>query len=170
MKLEIVKYPNPVLQKFCTAIDPEARETRKLVRDMLDTLKASKTGIGLAAPQVGVTKRVFVVNMKDKLGEQVFINPEMHAMYGVPEESVEGCLSIPGVQVTVKRYPEVVIRAQNLKDELYIFHCTGLLARCVQHEYDHLQGLLTLDRRVTPLTEEQKTTLENLCAQYEEKK
>lgn len=103
-------------------------------------------GIGLAAPQVGVTKRLFVVDTR-RPGERIaFINPEIletSQQQGVHEE---GCLSIPGMYYDIVRPLEVTVQAQDLQGKAFITRASGLLARVIQHEYDHLNGVLFIDR------------------------
>jgi peptide deformylase len=102
-------------------------------------------GIGLAAPQVGVLKRVFVVDLGDEHGLIEFVNPEIVESTG-SVVSVEGCLSVPGQSGEVDRPDRIVVRAQNRNGESFELHAEGLLAVCICHEYDHLEGILFIDK------------------------
>ncbi len=146
--LKIHIYGDPVLRARAEEVSEINEEIRQLVENMFDTMYA-EDGVGLAAPQVGVSKRVFIVDVSDVEGEPdepaVFINPEIvwrSAATGVLEE---GCLSIPGVREDVKRPLEIEVKAQNEKGEQIHFKADGLFARAIQHEYDHLNGVLFVD-------------------------
>jgi len=140
MILEIKEYPDPVLSRKCEKV--EEMDQENLVEDMLETMYANE-GIGLAAPQVGILKRILVLDVGN--GSRAFINPEIINNRG-KVVSEEGCLSIPGVFVKVKRFEEVTVKAQNVNGENFTIKATGILARCLQHEIDHLSGILILDR------------------------
>jgi peptide deformylase len=114
----------------------------KLLDNMKDTMYEAN-GVGLAAPQIGVSKRVVVIDVGEGLLE--LLNPEIIAMNG-EEIDTEGCLSIPGVQGEVKRAAEVTVKALNREGKEFEIKGTGLLARALQHEIDHLEGILFVDR------------------------
>jgi peptide deformylase len=119
-------------------------EIRELIKDMLLTMEAQK-GVGLAAPQVGKGIRLFVTHAeKDK--PRAFINPQMVAMSEEIVEYEEGCLSIPGLYADVKRPRSVTVQAYNEKGRPFTLEATDFLARVIQHEYDHLDGKLFIDR------------------------
>src|SRR6185369_16242003 len=123
-------------------------ELRKKIREMFELMYAAR-GIGLAANQVDVPLRFFIVNLeaKPEAGEElVFINPVLSRPRGGSEESEEGCLSLPGLYGQVVRPKQVRISAYSLAGEEIQLDATGLLARCVQHEFDHLDGVLFTDR------------------------
>jgi len=114
-------------------------ETRRLVRDMAETMYAAP-GIGLAATQVDVHLRVIVMDISETHDDlKVFINPELLAQSG-EEEGEEGCLSVPGIYEKVRRAARVTVRALNQQGQPFTLQAEGLLAVCVQHEMDHLQG------------------------------
>jgi peptide deformylase len=146
MVLEIVKYGHPTLEKKAEPVlEFDSPDLRQLVDDMFETMYANK-GIGLAAPQVDVSKRVAIIDHsagEDPTARMVFINPEIIVKEGT-QIGEEGCLSIPGFREDVKRAYRVRMRAQNIKGEF--FETTGeeLLARAMQHELDHLNGVLFL--------------------------
>jgi peptide deformylase len=147
MILNIVKYPDPILSQPGEPVAEFNAELRKLVADMFETTYANQ-GIGLAAPQVGVSKRVTVIDVsmgkvpKDKL---VLINPEIIFSEGKLYEE-EGCLSFPDIREKVVRAAKVRIRAQDEKGKWFEMDGDDLLARAMQHEIDHLDGVLFLFR------------------------
>ncbi len=142
----IVKYGDPVLEKKAEAIrEFGTAELEKLVADMFETMYAHK-GVGLAAPQVAQSVRLTVIDTsagEDETAKLVLINPEIIEKSG-SQVGEEGCLSIPGFREDVKRYMKVKIRAQNPKGETFEASGEDLLARAMQHEIDHLNGVLFL--------------------------
>ncbi len=145
MLLEILKYPDPRLRVKCKPIDNFDDELKKIVSDMAETMY-NAPGVGLAAPQVGIDKRLFIIDIsKEKNELKVFINPTILKMEGeVCDE--EGCLSVPGEYANVTRAEVVEAVAQDLNGNEFIIKADGLLARAIQHELDHLNGTLFLDR------------------------
>jgi peptide deformylase len=147
MILKILKYPDPVLSQPGEPVTEFNAALRKLVADMFETTYASQ-GIGLAAPQVGVSKRLTVIDLsmgktpKDKL---VLINPEIIFHEGRLYEE-EGCLSFPDIREKVVRSATVRIRAQNEHGNWFEMDGADLLARAMQHEIDHLDGMLFIFR------------------------
>jgi peptide deformylase len=143
----IVKYGGPGLHAPAAPVEIIDDEILKLVDDMVDTMYAAP-GVGLAAPQVGVPLRVCVIDLSvgKQTGELLtFINPEFVEREGMQLEE-EGCLSVPGFTATVARPLRVVVRAQDRTGATRLVEGTGLLARALQHELDHLDGTLFLDR------------------------
>ena len=147
MILKIVKYPEPVLSQPGEPVTEFNAELKKLAADMFETTYAAQ-GIGLAAPQVGVSKRLTVIDLsmgkvpKDKL---VLVNPEIISSEGRLYEE-EGCLSFPEIKEKVVRAAKVRIRAQDLDGKWFEMDGDDLLARCMQHEIDHLDGMLFIFR------------------------
>ena len=139
---EIKVYPEVVLKKQAKAIPKIDAATKKLVEDMVATLRAAN-GVGLAANQVGVLQKVFVYDDGSGLG--VMINPKIVSATG-EQIGIEGCLSVPGLQGEVKRANEVVVKGMDLKGKSVKVKAEGLRARIFQHEIDHLEGTLFLDR------------------------
>ena len=143
MKLEITKYGHPVLETVAESITDFGAELSKLVDDMFETMYSAK-GVGLAAPQVNVSKRLTVIDVssgtkpEDKL---VLINPEIVRLDGT-QVGEEGCLSIPGFREDVRRSLTATVRAQNVRGEHFEITGEELLARAMQHEIDHLNGVL----------------------------
>jgi peptide deformylase len=157
MLLPIVAYGHPNLRKICVDIDQDYPELEKLIADMFETMYAS-SGVGLAAPQVNRLIRLFVVDAKPYSDEnpdkepfrKAFINAHVVEEDGDPWAFSEGCLSIPDIHEDVVRKPRVRI---TYYDEAFVFHdetYEGTIARIIQHEYDHLDGILFVDK-INPL-------------------
>ena len=147
MILTIVKYPEPVLEQPGEPVTEFNTELRKLVADMFETTYASQ-GIGLAAPQVGVSKRITVIDLsmgKDPEQKLVLINPEIILSEGRQYEE-EGCLSFPDIREKIVRAAKVRIRAQDANGKWFEMDGDELLARAFQHEIDHLDGIIFLFR------------------------
>jgi len=142
-----VKYPEPVLSQPGEPVTEFNGELRKLVADMFETTYASQ-GIGLAAPQVGVSKRVTVIDLsmgKDPAQKLVIINPEIVSREGKQYEE-EGCLSFPDIREKVVRAAKVSNRAQDENGKWFEMDADDLLSRCFQHEIDHVDGILFIFR------------------------
>ena len=143
-QLEILHYPDPRLRTRAVPVEQVDDGVRTLVDDMLETMYAAP-GIGLATTQVNVHKRVIVIDVsKEQDSPLVLINPEILDKSGL-EEMEEGCLSVPGYFETVQRAEQVRIRALNRDGETYEMEADDLLAVCIQHEIDHLDGKLFVD-------------------------
>jgi peptide deformylase len=137
---------SPVLRQRAQPVDPAREGIRQLVDDLFETMRAAK-GVGLAANQVGVAQRVAVVDVGEDLGPPlVLINPRIVAVGTETESAEEGCLSIPDVYADVDRAHEIVLEALDRDARPYRMTVTGFKARAVQHEIDHLDGILFLDR------------------------
>ena len=147
MILKIVKYPEPVLQQPGEKVSEFNDELRQFVSDLFETMYASQ-GIGLAAQQVGVPKRVTVIDLsmgKEPAQKLTLINPEIVTSEGRQYEE-EGCLSFPEIREKIVRAAKVHIRAQNEAGEWFEMDGEELLARAFQHEFDHLDGILFTQR------------------------
>ncbi|QIK16810.1 peptide deformylase [Blattabacterium sp. DPU] len=155
MVLPIILYGNPILRKKCLDIDFSFYENRKkinqLIKDMFETIHKVK-GVGLAAPQIGKNIRLFIVETpyleeKDIINnyKEVFINAKILKTYGKKSKFNEGCLSIPGIMGYIKRKSNVIIEYfdQNWKKQKKTL--TGICARVILHEYDHIEGKLFID-------------------------
>lgn len=140
--LDVIKYGHPTLRKVAESYDT-GEISQQFVNDMIETMKV-KDGVGLAAPQVNVSKRFIVATDFEKTF--ALINPVIVGYSESTEEEVEGCLSIPGVQGKVNRPAKVVVRATEFGGKDIEIKASGLLARVFQHEIDHLNGILYLDR------------------------
>ncbi|MGO9953925.1 MAG: peptide deformylase [Dissulfurispiraceae bacterium] len=145
--LDIRKYPEDVLKEKALAVDKIDRDLQRLIDDMIETMYAA-AGVGLAAPQVGVGKRVIVVDIGDREdggGLIVLVNPEIVLAEGLID-SEEGCLSVPEYIAHIKRAESVVVRGLDREEKPIEMKADGLVARALQHEIDHLDGVLILDR------------------------
>ncbi len=151
MSLEIIKYPHPTLRHKSKPLKRVDAELRRIVAEMFDKMYEAK-GIGLAANQVDLPYRLFVLNISgeaDKKDEElVFINPMISGHKG-SAEAEEGCLSLPGLYAPVRRAERVVIRAYDLSGTELEYEASGLFARAAQHEHDHIDGVLFVDRLQT---------------------
>jgi peptide deformylase len=150
MILKIVKYPDPILSQPGEPVTEFNDELRRLVADMFETTYANQ-GIGLAAPQVGVSKRVATIDLsmgKEPDDKLVFVNPEIIFSDGKVYED-EGCLSFPDIREKVVRAAKVRVRAQDQHGKWFEMDGDELLARCMQHEIDHVDGMLFIFRMST---------------------
>lgn len=157
----IIAYGDPVLRKKAVEIDEDYPDLKLVLEDMFETMYHSQ-GVGLAAPQIGLSIRLFVVDAapfvdddeEDTEGlrdfKRVFINPIIIEETGKEWKFEEGCLSIPGIREDVSRNPDVIVEYYNENFELVEEKLTGLAARVVQHEYDHIEGVLFIDK-INPL-------------------
>lgn len=147
--LQLRYYGDPVLRKKAEPVQEITYEEVKLAEDMLNTLYFTEVGIGLAATQVGVLKRFLIVDIReeeeDETGLFMLFNPEILNSEG-EDIAEEGCLSIPDLREDVKRPEKIVVKAIDLQNQSVEFEADGLLARVLQHEIDHLNGTLFIDR------------------------
>ena len=143
----IVMENDPLLRKTSRPVEEITPRIIKLLDDMAETMYYDNRGVGLAAPQVGVLRRVFVVDVGDDHGLLEFINPEIIETEG-EQEYQEGCLSVPGKTAKVIRPAKVKIKALNRDGEEFVLEATDLLAVCICHENDHLNGVLFTDKAV----------------------
>lgn len=139
----IVKEPDEVLHKTAKEVKEVTPNVKKLLNDMADTMYDAE-GVGLAAPQVGILKRLIVVDVGDEHGLIKMVNPEIVAKEG-EQFGPEGCLSIPGLNGDVRRAEQVTVKGLDENGKELTITGTGLLARCFQHEIDHLDGVLFTD-------------------------
>ena len=140
--LEIRRAGDPVLKKQCQAVEKVTGKIKKLLDDMAETMNAAD-GVGLAAPQVGVELRIVVIDVGEGLIE--LINPVLLEKEGC-QKGLEGCLSVPGVFGQVERYEKVVVEGLNRSGRKIRVTGSGLLARALQHEMDHLDGVLFVEK------------------------
>lgn len=142
--LEILHYPDPRLRNVAEPVAEITNEIKTLVDDMFETMYAAP-GIGLAATQVNVHKRVLVADVSETRNEPIcLINPAIVSLTGT-EEMEEGCLSVPGVFELVERADEIKVKALDREGQPITIETNGLLAVCIQHEIDHLDGKLFVD-------------------------
>lgn len=150
-KMDILIHPNPVLNQVCAKVDNIDNEIKEIAENIVYTILNEDNAGGLAAPQVGVLKRVFAFDMsEDKDSMRICINPEIIESATTKSVLEEGCLSIPYIGVPVERPDWVKVAYYNENGELVEETLDGINGRCYQHELDHLNGILTLDR-VAPL-------------------
>jgi peptide deformylase len=151
---EIRIYPDPVLRKKTTRVETIDSSLDRLIEDMVETMHAAP-GVGLAANQVGIPIQLAVIDLSSRENDEqrhpllVIINPEILSMEGSIVEE-EGCLSLPDYAEKVKRAKKVKVRAQDRKGKMFELEAEGLLAKALQHEIDHLNGLLFVDH-LSPL-------------------
>lgn len=185
--LKIVEYGNPTLREKSKEVSKISKKIKNLIADMLDTMYSAQ-GVGLAAPQVGENLRIFVIDVSDPKGPidpQVFINPKIIKKSGAIN-SYEGCLSFPKAYTNVRRYKNVMVKALDMNGRPFVKEARDgeLLARAIQHEFDHLDGTLFIDHcrnrfeandvlakyNLPPIEEERlvdENFLEEEIAQYE---
>jgi peptide deformylase len=153
---EIVFHPNETLRRRAAPVEQFDPALRALAKDMLETMQAAE-GVGLAGPQVGVPQRIFVMRVKEQESRVapddplagkalVLVNPEIMEESLEMEEAMEGCLSIPGYAGLVERHRRIVVQARNEWGKAKRYIVEGYVARVMQHEIDHLEGILFLDR------------------------
>ncbi|WJY68131.1 peptide deformylase [Corynebacterium auris] len=143
---EIRLFGDPVLGAVADAVEDFGEPVRRLVADMLETMDRAG-GVGLAANQVGVSRRVFVFDCQGLRGH--LVNPVWRPLGASEQTGREGCLSVPGVAGPVTRYNDVVAAGRDAEGRPVSLRATGLLARCIQHETDHLDGIMFM-RRMDP--------------------
>lgn len=143
--LPIVQFPNPVLEAVCQPVSEITNEIKTLASDMAETMYEAP-GVGLAAPQVGKNIRLVVIDVSEKKDQLLtLINPEIIQTSEAVELGEEGCLSLPGIYEKVSRYAEVKVRFTDLEGQQHELQANGLLAICLQHELDHLDGKVFVD-------------------------
>jgi len=143
--LEILEFPDPRLRTVAAAVNSVTDKHRQLLDDMLETMYAAP-GIGLAATQVNVHERILVIDLSEKQNDPlVFINPEVEILDKELGEYDEGCLSVPGYYETVNRPQRIAVKALGRDGKPFSSEIEGLLAICLQHEIDHLDGKLFVD-------------------------
>ncbi len=147
-KCKLTKYPAPILKQKALPIESIDEDVASLATAMLDIM-FDNNGIGLAAPQANFSLRMFVVSISgEREDAMVFINPKLTLLTSC-EIMQEGCLSVPGIYTNIKRATKVKVEAQGLDGKEFTIVADGLLARCIQHEYDHLEGKTIIDRMTT---------------------
>jgi peptide deformylase len=162
--LTILEFPDERLRKKAAPVETVDGNIKKLVDDMLETMYQAK-GVGLAATQVNIHQRIVVIDVSEEKDNPLcLINPEIIAKDGV-EESEEGCLSVPGFFEKVKRAEHIRVKALNKDGQPFEFEANDLLAVCVQHELDHLEGKLFVDYISTLKRQRIKKKLEKIHKQ-----
>lgn len=154
--LEIRTFGDPVLRQRAQPVERVTETHDRLIEDMIETMRVAP-GVGLAAPQVGVLERIFVWEVEEEFG--AFVNPEIVWRSDSQESGEEGCLSIPGLYYPVARADAVEVRGLDASGEAITMKAEGFLARVCQHEIDHLDGVLFLDRLEEDIRREALATL-----------
>ncbi|MER2058617.1 MAG: peptide deformylase [Niallia sp.] len=150
---QIVMFPDPVLETPCEEVTVFDKKLAKLLNDMYDTM-IEFDGVGLAAPQIGIPKRIAVVDIDDEMGTLELINPKLLEVNG-SQVGPEGCLSFPGLFGDVERPYSIKVEAENRKGKKYIIEAEEYLARAILHEMDHLDGVLFTSKVIRYLEEEE---------------
>ncbi|MDD3014667.1 MAG: peptide deformylase [Candidatus Gastranaerophilales bacterium] len=163
--LKVAKYGDKILRTPSKEIHKISAKIQKLAEDMLDTMY-KQDGVGLAAPQVGENYRLFVIDAAaadEPLNPMVFINPKIIKKSGAAN-SFEGCLSFPDAYTNVRRYSEVIVRAKDLKGRIFTLEAKAgtLLCRAIQHENDHLDGILFIDHSRSRFTTDEELATKGL--------
>jgi peptide deformylase len=150
---KIVMYPAEILEQECEIVNDFDKKLGKLIDDMYDTM-IEFDGVGIAAPQIGIKKQIAIVDIGDEAGTLELINPEILETKG-EQTGPEGCLSFPGVFGEVTRSFWVKVKAQNRKGKFYQIEAEDYMARAIQHEIDHLHGVLFTSKVTKYLKEEE---------------
>ena len=145
--MEILTFPNPILRRQSKPVDNVTDEIRDILLTLHDTM-IEHDGIGLAAPQIGISQQMFVIDLRAGDGPIWFVNPEITQIGTAFSSMKEGCLSVPGAWGEVVRSAAVKISFTDFNGQKQQLECVGLMSAAVQHEHDHLQGLFHLDRMV----------------------
>ncbi len=141
--MTIRKFGDPVLKEKSMPVEKVDREVKKTVKLMIDAMKTAN-GVGLAAPQIGILKQIIIFDIEES--PICLINPEIFWESKIKVVDEEGCLSVPGVIVPVERAKKIKVRALNIKGKQFEVVAEGLIARIIQHEVDHVNGVLIIDR------------------------
>jgi peptide deformylase len=165
--LQIIRYPDPRLQQPGEPVETVDESLRPLAERMFELMAAAR-GVGLAAPQVGLSLRLFVAcPTGEPTDRRVYVNPTLLELDGQMDEE-EGCLSVPGITCRLKRFSRVTIEATDLASRRFQETGEGLLARIFQHETDHLDGRLILDRMGSIARLAHRRAIKDLHEQFEE--
>ncbi len=169
----VTLYPEPVLRKEAAPVETFDDDLAGIVEAMYRRMYESK-GVGLAAPQVGLAQRILVINpsgeVDDKAEELALVNPTIVERFGEEMVYEEGCLSFPGIYAEVKRPDKCRVEAQNVHGEKLELEFEGFTSRVIQHEYDHLQGVLLVDRMSATDKLKHRTALAELVGNYKASK
>ncbi len=145
-KLKVLTYPNPILSQKAQLVDRLSSKDLAMIEQMIDVMY-EEDGVGLAAPQVGISKQIIIVSPQAIRGEeQVYINPEIIHFSNEQELGLEGCLSVPNISCEVRRAKKITFKAKTIKGKEIVEELQNFPARVIQHEVDHLNGILLIDR------------------------
>jgi peptide deformylase len=163
---EVKKYPDPLLRKMAALVEEIDDGIHTIIQDMFDTME-DEFGVGLAAPQIGISKRIITVSINEKGFEHLaLINPEIVHASKETAVSEEGCLSIPRINADVERPREVVVHGTTRNGRAVEIDASGLLARVLQHEIDHLNGVLFIDRLSEIEKKRTKPEIDDMTRRY----
>ncbi|HEX6884244.1 MAG TPA: peptide deformylase [Planctomycetota bacterium] len=166
LHFDLTLFPDPLLRRPALPVEVFDEELRAIVAGMFERMYASK-GVGLAAPQVGLKKRILVLNATGKPEDElVLVNPRILERSGAPTKFEEGCLSFPGIYAEVERPDACRVAAQGVDGTPFEGAYAGFPSRIIQHEYDHLEGVLLVDRMSPADRHRNKAALEELVAKY----
>jgi len=166
LELGLTLYPDPLLRQVAAPVTAFDEALRALVAAMFERMLQSK-GVGLAAPQVGLKQRILVLNPSgDRKDDLVLVNPEIIARGGPDTLFDEGCLSFPGIYAEIRRPERCTVRALDLEGRALETEHTGFESRIIQHEYDHLEGVLLVDRMSPADKLRNRAALEELVERY----
>ena len=167
-KCKITYYPATVLRGRAAPVEKIDENIRQLV-DKMGEIMVEKKGIGLAAPQAGVPLRLFIVSLTGKREDvRAYINPTV-TPHGDLDEAEEGCLSVPGIWAKIRRYKKATVTATDLDGRQFTEDAEGLYARCLQHEYDHIEGMVIVNRMGAAARIANRRQLKKLAEEQEEK-
>ena len=141
---KIFKYPDPILKKKAEEVKEITQETRDLIKKMKEIVRGDEMTVGLAAPQMGVSKRIIIV--QTERGLTAFINPEIIEKTKETETAEEGCLSLPGIFLNIKRWKRITVKALDEQGKNIEVRADGFIARVFQQEIDHINGILIINR------------------------
>jgi peptide deformylase len=172
-KCQITHYPAEVLAKSAKPVEKIDDDIRQLVEKMTDIMRENK-GMGLAAPQAGIPLRMFIISLdgsKEKI--RAYINPTVTPIAEKSgfsfQENEEGCLSVPGIYTKIRRYKKCIVTATDLLGNEFTEEAEGIYARCLQHEYDHIEGTTIVDRMPTTSKIVHRRQLNKLKEKHETK-
>ena len=166
LTLELALYPEPVLRKVARPVETFDDDLKAIVAAMLERMRESN-GVGLAAPQVGLRKRILVLNATGEAADDlILINPAIVDRSGEPVRFEEGCLSFPGIYAEVERLENCTVEAVDVDGKPFRAEYGGFVSRIAQHEYDHLEGILLVDRMSPADKIRHRAALEELVENY----
>jgi len=166
LEFSLTLYPDPLLRQQALAVTAFDEELRAIVAAMFERMEQSK-GVGLAAPQVGLKSRILVLNPTgERKDDLALINPEIVARSGPDTLFDEGCLSFPGIYAEIRRPERCTVRARDVEGRPIEAEYSGFQSRIIQHEYDHLEGVLLVDRMSPADKLRNRTALEELVARF----
>lgn len=167
LHFDLTLYPEPILRKQAEPVTDFGPELKRIVAAMFDRMFESK-GVGLAAPQVGLKLRILVVNHSgDRKDDLVLVNPTLTQRSGADTLYDEGCLSFPGIYAEIKRPDRCTVVAVDVDGKQFEKEYEGFVARIIQHEFDHLEGVLLVDRMSPADKLKNRAALENLVDRYQ---